>query len=191
MASTPPVPAQPRGVVRCAHPGPHRCPGSASSRVGLRGPCSLLSLSPGRPASWPWQLAAGTRAASTHASRLQVRVARAAQVAWSDCSHVRAQHALPPPPFLFPSLPRPLTTVVLVAVVRTVVVFVASPHGGDAAPVPAAELVLLARLGCLCMGIWGGNRKVVVSGAGHPTTVEETGYRRLGVSGVSGVREIH
>lgn len=53
----------------------------------------------------------------------------------------------------FPSLPgRPLTAVILVAVVRAVVVLVASPHRGDAALVPAPELVLFALLDRPCAG---------------------------------------
>lgn len=52
-----------------------------------------------------------------------------------------------------PSLPgRPLTAVILIAVVRAVIVLVASPQGGDAALVPAPELVLFALLGRPCAG---------------------------------------
>lgn len=51
------------------------------------------------------------------------------------------------------SLPcRPLTAVILVAVVGAVIILVASPHRGDAALVPAPELVLFAFLDRPCAG---------------------------------------
>lgn len=56
-----------------------------------------------------------------------------------------------PPQFPLPWSPR-LTAVVLVAVVRAVVVLIASPHRGDAALVPTPKLVLFTLLDRPCGG---------------------------------------
>lgn len=56
-----------------------------------------------------------------------------------------------PPTVLSQSCP-PLTAVVLVAVVGAVIILVASPHRGDAALIPAPELVLFAFFDRPCAG---------------------------------------
>lgn len=76
----------------------------------------------------------------------------------TDAATCAAEHGAPPTPpqhtrFPFPWSPR-LTAVVLVAVVRAVVVLIASPHRGDAALVPTPKLVLFTLLDRPC-GSWG------------------------------------
>lgn len=70
----------------------------------------------------------------------------------------RAQRSMAPPPHTHTRFPLPwsplLTAVVLVAVVRAVVVLIASPHRGDAAFVPTPKLVLFTLLDRPCEG-WG------------------------------------
>lgn len=70
----------------------------------------------------------------------------------TDAATCAAEHD-PPPPFPLPWSPR-LTAVVLVAVVRAVVVLIASPHQGNAALVPTPKLVLFTLLDWPCGG-WG------------------------------------
>lgn len=71
----------------------------------------------------------------------------------TDAATCAAEHDPPPPPFPLPWSPR-LTAVVLVAVVRAVVVLIASPHQGNAALVPTPKLVLFTLLDWPCGG-WG------------------------------------
>lgn len=99
-----------------------------------------------RPARSEGAGSSAARPRSGGSERLQPRVHRA----WRSPHSPRS-----PSPSARPG--GSLTAVILVAVVRAVVVLVASPHGRDAASVPAPELVLWTLRGWSCgrRGDWG------------------------------------